>query len=109
MEEEEGGVVNPFANIEKSSVMQESRKFNAMPIKPRECSLILAKIMYIPIFLFFWENTSQGGRGGDKYGSSLPLRLPLLLRELVFFAPLYVLPFVSAGVQAAQPAMLYIC
>merc|ERR1719272_648623 len=45
MEEEEGGTPNPFANIEKSAVMQESRKFNAMPLKPRECSLILAKIM----------------------------------------------------------------
>lgn len=63
MEEEEGGVVNPFANIEKSSVMQESRKFNAMPIKPRECSLILAKIMYIPIFLFFWGKHVTGGGG----------------------------------------------
>jgi len=44
--EEEEGVINPFANLEKSAVLQEARgKFNALSCKPKECALILAKIM----------------------------------------------------------------
>eukprot|EP00039_Didymoeca_costata_P018561 m.333994 g.333994 ORF g.333994 m.333994 type:complete len:867 (-) comp17263_c0_seq1:57-2657(-) len=47
--EDEEGVPrrSPFSGLEKSAVLQESRKFNAMPIKPKECCLILAKIMYL--------------------------------------------------------------
>ena len=92
MEEEEGGTPNPFANIEKSAVMQESRKFNAMPIKPRECSLILAKIMYVDVFLRFFKKKPPRNpftaMGESLRSSALNLLLmywsmkPVLLRYL---------------------------
>lgn len=44
-EEEAGG--NPFYNLEKSSVLQESRTFNETPVNAKKCSIILTKIMYI--------------------------------------------------------------
>ncbi|XP_064632835.1 coatomer subunit gamma-2-like [Lineus longissimus] len=45
-EEEEGGG-NPFANLEKSTVLQEARTFNDTPINPRKCCHILTKIIYM--------------------------------------------------------------
>ncbi|KNC72566.1 hypothetical protein SARC_14876, partial [Sphaeroforma arctica JP610] len=38
---------NPFSNLEKASVAQESRIFNATPIQPRKCCFVLSKILYI--------------------------------------------------------------
>lgn len=37
----------PFQKIEKSSVLQEARKFNETPIKPQKCALILTKVLYL--------------------------------------------------------------
>lgn len=45
-EDEEGGG-NPFNNLEKSTVLQESRTFNDTPINPRKCGHILTKLLYI--------------------------------------------------------------
>ncbi|XP_076448175.1 coatomer subunit gamma-2-like [Babylonia areolata] len=45
-EDEEGGS-NPFNNLEKSTVLQESRTFNETPINPRKCGHILTKLLYI--------------------------------------------------------------
>ncbi len=47
-EDEDGaGVSNPFANLEKTSVLQEARVFNETPVNPRKCGTILAKILYM--------------------------------------------------------------
>ncbi|KAK7102060.1 coatomer subunit gamma-2-like [Littorina saxatilis] len=45
-EEEEGGG-NPFNNLEKSTVLQETRTFNETPINPRKCGHILTKLLYV--------------------------------------------------------------
>merc|ERR1712018_77152 len=45
-DDEEGGS-NPFHNLEKSSVLQESRTFNETPINPRKCGHILTKVLYL--------------------------------------------------------------
>lgn len=38
---------NPFAYLEKATVVQEARIFNATPIQPRRCCFVLAKILYL--------------------------------------------------------------
>jgi hypothetical protein len=38
---------NPFAYLEKASVVQEARIFNATPIQPRRCCFVLTKILYL--------------------------------------------------------------
>ena len=38
---------NPYANVEKTSVLQEARVFNETPVNPRKCGIILAKILYM--------------------------------------------------------------
>merc|ERR1711971_707490 len=38
---------NPYANVEKTSVLQEARVFNETPVNPRKCGTILAKILYL--------------------------------------------------------------
>ena len=42
-----GGSGNPFANLEKTAVLQEARVFNETPVNPRKCTHILAKILYL--------------------------------------------------------------
>ena len=47
-DEEDGGPgSNPFANLEKTAVLQEARVFNETPVNPRKCTHILAKILYL--------------------------------------------------------------
>eukprot|EP00095_Tigriopus_kingsejongensis_P010714 maker-scaffold179_size282488-snap-gene-1.26 protein:Tk10714 transcript:maker-scaffold179_size282488-snap-gene-1.26-mRNA-1 annotation:"coatomer subunit gamma-2" len=49
-DEEDGGGAgagHPFANLEKTAVLQEARLFNATPVNPRKCTHILAKILYL--------------------------------------------------------------
>ncbi|CAD6198117.1 unnamed protein product [Caenorhabditis auriculariae] len=38
---------NIYANLDKTSVLQEARAFNETPINARKCSLILTKLLYI--------------------------------------------------------------
>jgi len=38
---------NPYANVEKTAVLQEARVFNETPVNPRKCGTILAKILYL--------------------------------------------------------------
>ncbi|KAH7640912.1 coat protein (coatomer) gamma [Dermatophagoides farinae] len=45
--DEEDGFCNPFARLDKTSVLQEARVFNETPVNPRKCSLILTKILYL--------------------------------------------------------------
>lgn len=45
--EEEDGGGNPFANLDKTSVLQEARTFNDTPVNPRKCTHILTKILYL--------------------------------------------------------------
>ncbi|CAH0404474.1 unnamed protein product [Chilo suppressalis] len=45
-EEEEGGG-NPYQNLDKTIVLQESRYFNQTPVNPRKCCLILTKVLYL--------------------------------------------------------------
>ncbi|KAL0280673.1 UNVERIFIED_CONTAM: hypothetical protein PYX00_001898 [Menopon gallinae] len=45
--EEEDGGGNPFANIEKTAVLQEARTFNETPVNPRKCTHTLTKILYL--------------------------------------------------------------
>ncbi|CAI4227897.1 unnamed protein product [Auanema sp. JU1783] len=44
-DEESSG--NPFANLDKTSVLQEARAFNETPINARKCSVILTRLLYI--------------------------------------------------------------
>ncbi|XP_002154548.2 coatomer subunit gamma-2 isoform X1 [Hydra vulgaris] len=45
--DEEGGLLNPFQNLDKSTVLQESRVFNETPINTRKCIHILCKVIYL--------------------------------------------------------------
>uniref|UniRef100_A0A1L8DWC7 Coatomer subunit gamma n=3 Tax=Nyssomyia neivai TaxID=330878 RepID=A0A1L8DWC7_9DIPT len=45
--EEEDGGGNPFQNLEKTSVLQETRSFNETPVNARKCTHILTKILYL--------------------------------------------------------------
>lgn len=45
--EEEDGGGNPFANLDKTIVLQETRFFNETPVNHRKCTHILAKILYL--------------------------------------------------------------
>lgn len=46
-DEEDGGGGGPFANLEKTTVLQEARLFNETPVNPRKCTQILTKILYL--------------------------------------------------------------
>lgn len=46
-DEDDGRAYNPYSGMEKSAVMQEARKFNQTPIKPKECIQTLSKILYL--------------------------------------------------------------
>ncbi|KAI0220326.1 coatomer subunit gamma [Massospora cicadina] len=39
--------VDQFLNLDKSAVLQQARVFNASPIKPRQCRLIIAKVLFL--------------------------------------------------------------
>uniref|UniRef100_A0A1B0D8I4 Clathrin/coatomer adaptor adaptin-like N-terminal domain-containing protein n=1 Tax=Phlebotomus papatasi TaxID=29031 RepID=A0A1B0D8I4_PHLPP len=45
--EEEDGGGNPFQNLEKTAVLQETRSFNETPVNARKCTHILTKILYL--------------------------------------------------------------
>jgi len=45
--DDESGSLNPFKNLEKASVLQETRVFNETPINPKKCCHILTKILYM--------------------------------------------------------------
>lgn len=38
---------NPFQNVDKTSVLQETRTFNETPVNARKCTHILTKILYL--------------------------------------------------------------
>uniref|UniRef100_A0A1I8AV09 Adaptin_N domain-containing protein n=1 Tax=Steinernema glaseri TaxID=37863 RepID=A0A1I8AV09_9BILA len=44
---EEFEVFNPYANLDKTTVLQEARAFNETPINARKCRRILCKISYM--------------------------------------------------------------
>ncbi|KAH8283881.1 hypothetical protein KR054_004237 [Drosophila jambulina] len=46
-DEEEDGPVNAYQNLEKTSVLQETRTFNETPVNARKCIHILTKILYL--------------------------------------------------------------
>jgi coatomer protein complex subunit gamma len=46
-DEEDGTGANPFANLEKTQVLQEARMFNETPVHPRKCAHVLAKILFL--------------------------------------------------------------
>jgi len=45
--DEESTGSNPFKNLEKASVLQETRTFNETPINAKKCCFILTKILYM--------------------------------------------------------------
>ncbi|MFH4981679.1 hypothetical protein AB6A40_008388 [Gnathostoma spinigerum] len=45
--DEETTAGNPYANLDKTAVLQEARAFNETPINARKCSLILSKLLYL--------------------------------------------------------------
>ncbi|XP_041970573.1 coatomer subunit gamma-like [Aricia agestis] len=45
--EEEDSSGNPYQNMDKTIILQETRYFNATPVNPRKCSHILSKILYL--------------------------------------------------------------
>lgn len=45
--DEEAGSGNPFANLDKTAVLQEARAFNETPINARRCCVILSKLLYL--------------------------------------------------------------
>lgn len=48
-DEDNGGAGggHPYANLEKTSVLQEARTFNETPVNPRKCTHILSKILFL--------------------------------------------------------------
>jgi coatomer protein complex subunit gamma len=46
-DEDGSSASNPFANLEKTAVLQEARVFNESPVNHRKCTHILAKILYL--------------------------------------------------------------
>ncbi|GAB6020673.1 Coatomer subunit gamma-2 [Chamberlinius hualienensis] len=46
-DEEDGSSGGPFANLEKTTVLQEARIFNETPVNPRRCTHILTKILFL--------------------------------------------------------------
>lgn len=46
-DEEEDGPTNAYQNLEKTSVLQETRTFNETPVNARKCIHILTKILYL--------------------------------------------------------------
>ncbi|XP_052858796.1 coatomer subunit gamma isoform X3 [Drosophila gunungcola] len=46
-DEEEDGPSNAYQNLEKTSVLQETRTFNETPVNARKCIHILTKILYL--------------------------------------------------------------
>jgi coatomer protein complex subunit gamma len=46
-DEDGGSSAHAFANLEKTSVLQEARVFNETPVNPRRCTHILSKILYL--------------------------------------------------------------
>ena len=46
-EEAGSGGGHPYANLEKTSVLQEARTFNETPVNPRKCTHILSKILFL--------------------------------------------------------------
>ncbi|XP_030370658.1 coatomer subunit gamma [Scaptodrosophila lebanonensis] len=46
-DEEEDGPTNIYQNLEKTSVLQETRTFNETPVNARKCIHILTKILYL--------------------------------------------------------------
>lgn len=44
-EEEDG--INMFQNLDKTTLLQESRYFNSTPVNPKRCIQILTKIIYL--------------------------------------------------------------
>ncbi|XP_017140652.1 coatomer subunit gamma [Drosophila miranda] len=46
-EEEDDGPTNAYQNLEKTSVLQETRTFNETPVNARKCIHILTKILYL--------------------------------------------------------------
>lgn len=45
--EEEDGGASYFQNLDKTTLLQETRYFNTSPVVPRKCILILTKIIYL--------------------------------------------------------------
>ncbi|XP_063545468.1 coatomer subunit gamma-like [Cydia strobilella] len=45
--EEEDGSANPYQNLDKTIVLQESRYFNESSVHPRKCTHILSKILFL--------------------------------------------------------------
>ncbi|OLY82279.1 Coatomer subunit gamma [Smittium mucronatum] len=45
--DEDGDELGALMSIDKSAVLQEARIFNESPIRPRQCRLLLAKLMYL--------------------------------------------------------------
>lgn len=45
--EEEDGSSNPYSNLDKTIVLQESRYFNESSVNPRKCTHILSKILFL--------------------------------------------------------------
>ena len=44
-EDADGGAI--FLNLDRTTVLQQARVFNATPVKPRQCRVLLAKILSI--------------------------------------------------------------
>eukprot|EP00123_Amoebidium_parasiticum_P005946 comp17018_c0_seq1/m.15702 comp17018_c0_seq1/g.15702 ORF comp17018_c0_seq1/g.15702 comp17018_c0_seq1/m.15702 type:complete len:883 (-) comp17018_c0_seq1:539-3187(-) len=75
---------NPFGYLEKSSVAQDARIFNATPIQPRRCCFVLTKILYL---------IYQGEIFGAKEATSIFFAMTRLfqhkdasMRKLVYLA-----------------------
>ncbi|KAI6206983.1 Coatomer subunit gamma [Aphelenchoides besseyi] len=45
--DDEAGLANPFANLDKTAVVQECRAFNETPLNARKCNTILCKLLYL--------------------------------------------------------------
>uniref|UniRef100_A0A915DV57 Coatomer subunit gamma n=1 Tax=Ditylenchus dipsaci TaxID=166011 RepID=A0A915DV57_9BILA len=45
--DDEAAAANPFAGLDKSTVVQETRIFNDTPVNPRKCAPVLCKLLWL--------------------------------------------------------------
>lgn len=75
---------NPFANLQKSSVLHESKVFNSSPLDTRQCCDVLTKMLYL---LHQGESLSAEEATGLFFGvTKLFQSKDATLRRLIFLA-----------------------
>ncbi|OMJ30220.1 Coatomer subunit gamma-2 [Smittium culicis] len=95
--DEDGDELGALMSIDKSAVLQEARIFNESPIRPRQCRLLLAKLMYLiqrgdtlstteATELFFSITKLFQNKDYLKPHFTIDLSFQMPLRQMVYYA-----------------------